>query len=180
LIGVLTILLLVKSCSQKTYNKIGSSKMEPIHIDTLTEDVLIIDKRVATLYFKQSDVQKYIRVYDSLENKSTFPKTLELLGGDGNQKLVDWWYSYTDEERKMLVGTSEYSNKDKAYIDEFFYLAPHLIRDGKFMIIDKASGEEVREGLRMKKVNGLYGGSSIQYRLPSGEQFWYQIISLGE
>lgn len=182
LISVLKILVIAKSCSQKAYDKIGNRKLEPISIDTLTEDVLITDKRVATLYFKQSDVKEYIRKYDSLENKngSTFPKTHELLSRNGNPRLINWWYSCTYEERKKLVGTGEYSNKDKEYIDEFFYLAPDLIRDGRFMIIDKASGEEVRKGLRMKKVKGLYGGSSIQFRLPSGEPFWYQIISLGE
>lgn len=176
----------VLSCSQRSLSqsthRVSNRQLETIHIDTLKEEVLIVDKRVANLYFKKSDIKEFINQYDSLDKdeETNFPYTLELLKRQGSQRLVDWWHSYTAEERKNMFGEYDYSNEDKKYMTEFFFLAPYLLRDGKFMIVDKRSGEVIREGLKLENVKDQMGTTSIMYRMPDDKSFWYEFMSFGE
>ncbi|PTX18202.1 hypothetical protein C8N40_1061 [Pontibacter mucosus] len=182
LILLLLILIQIPAYSQVDYDKIKRKKLEPITIDTVNEDVLIVEKRYATLYFKKADVRKYTLPHNKLGVRidQHHNNLLEAVNASGDTRLVDWWNGYTDDERQSIHGNPNFVNEHKKALSEFYYVGADLIHDGKFMVVDKSSGEEVRKRLKMKRVIGLYGSRYLEFLLPNGQQFWHIVTRLGE
>ncbi|PVY36124.1 hypothetical protein [Pontibacter virosus] len=182
LILFLLILIQTTAHSQVDFDKIKQKKLEPITIDTVKEDVLIVEKRFATLYFNKADVREYTIPYNKLGVRidQHHDNLLEVVNAPGDTRLVDWWNDYTDNERQSIHGNSNFVNEQKKALSELYYVGADLIHDGKFMVIDKATGEEVRKRLRMKRVKGLYGSRYVEFLLPNGKKFWHLVTRLGE
>ncbi|MBF8964309.1 hypothetical protein I0P70_13730 [Pontibacter sp. FD36] len=176
------ILIQTTAYSQVDFDKIKQKRLEPITIDTVNEDVLIVEKRFATLYFKKADVREYAIPHNNLGVRidQHHDNLLEVVNTSGDTRLVDWWNDYTDEERQSIHGDPNFVNEHKKALSELYYVGADLIHDGKFMVVDKASGEEVRKGLKIKRVNGLYGSRYVEFLLPNGQKFWHLVIRLGE
>ena len=142
--------------SQIDYSKITTQKLTPIDIDSISESIIVIHKKYAIIFFRQSDLKFYIE-----SDKRLFNNYLNLtnLLSNGTKKIVlnDWWFDYGDEDRLKLFGDTNYTNDDRKYVNELYYIGADLIHDGKFMIKEKASGEIVSKNLRMIKGSGLYG-----------------------
>lgn len=182
LILFLLILIQTKAYSQVDYDKIKQKKLEQITIDTVNEDVLMVEKRFAILYLKKADVRKYAIPHNKLGVRidQHHDNLLEVINTSGSTRLVDWWGDYTDEERQSIHGNPNFENEQKKALSELYYVGADLIHDGKFMVVDKASGEKVRKGLKIKRVNGLYGTRYIEFRLPNGKSFWRIVTRHGE
>lgn len=178
----LLILNQMTAYSQVDYYKIKQKKLEPITIDTVNEDVLIVEKQFATLYFKKADVRKYAIPHNELGVRidQHHANLLEVVNTSGDTRLVDWWNDYIDDEKQSIHGSFNFVNEHKKALSELHYVGVDLIHDGKFMVVDKSSGEEVRKGLKMKRVKGLYGSRYVEFLLPNGQKFWHLVTHLGE
>ena len=182
LILLLLILIQTTAYSQVDYYKIKQKKLAPITIDTASEDVLIVEKRFATLYFKKEDVRKYAIPHNKLGVRidQHHDNLLAVVNTPGDTRLVDRWNEYTADERQSLHANPNFVKEDNKALSELYYVGADLIHDGKFMVVDKASGKEVRKRLIMKKVKGLYGSHYMEFLLPNGQKFWHLVTRLGE
>lgn len=167
--------------AQINYCKITSQELTPIVIDTISEPIVVINKRYATIYFKQSDIKLYMESDKRVFKKNNYTNLKEILSKDSTKIVLnDWWYSYGDEERLKLFGNINYTNNDRKYLDELYYIGADLIHDGKFMIKEKKSRKIVSKKMRMKKEEGLFGTQYIYFQLPNKKNFWYIVTALGE
>lgn len=182
LTSLLIFMIQTSSYSQIDYDKLRTKKLVPISIDTVNEDVLIVEKHFATLYFKKSDILQYAKPHNKLGVRidQLHSSIVELANTSGNSTLTDWWFDYTDEERQRMFGNANYENENKKPLTEFYYVGADLIHDGKFMILDKKSGEPIKKKLRIKRDKGLYGSRYVNFLLPNGQKFWYIITRFGE
>jgi hypothetical protein len=63
---------------------------------------------------------------------------------------------------------------------EIWYIGYNLIRDGKFMLIEKDTRVINCDSLKMKVNIGFAGMQTIQFLLPSGVNFWQEICLFSE
>lgn len=169
--------------AQTDFARIKRKKLYPIHIDTLQEAIIIIEKRSALLVLKQSDVKEYLSELDTTDPGNVLiNKCLSTLI-DGQQrkvKLVDLWEGYTSEERSRMPGSRKHNRTDEQYLAHLHDPVAHLILTGKFMVISLVSLQEVKKGLKTRMAKGIMGAKYRQFLLPGGITFWTIIISLGE
>ena len=169
--------------AQIDYHKIKKQKLFPIQIDTLSEQVLVIQKKFAIIYFRQSDIKQYLEAEDTLgvrinRNHSNLDSLLSL---DFTKiKLTDWWFDYTDEERERLFGNKNYSNQDKIYLSELRRFGADLIHDGKFMLLDRTTKKIIIKKMRIKRIKGLFGTRYVEFQLPDNKSFWDIVTRFGE
>ena len=175
-------LIQTASYSQIDYDKIKRRRLIPIAIDTVKEDVLIVKKRFATLYFRKTDVRQYATSHNNLEVRidQHHNHLLGVINESGVTRLVDWWGDYSDEERQRIHGDADFVNKDKEPISELYYVGADLIHDGKFMVLNKASGEVIKKNLKLKRVKGLFGTRYVIFSMPNGQKFWHLVTRFGE
>ena len=157
--------------------------LHPILIDTINENILIVHKRYATLYFKQSDMQEYSR----LQNKSGLPGNQSFLVVDAllhtkrkRIDLNDWIDEYSDEEKKLNFRFRVCQSIDQMAMPEMWYIGYGLVREGKFMILDNISRKIIFSGLTMNIQNKDLGTRTIQFQLSSGLSFWQTINMIGD
>ena len=182
LIG-LVLLITTNAFPQVDYDKIKNQRLTPIIIDTLNESVIVIQKRFATLYFKQSDIKEYLKSYNILGVRIDMNhKNIDKLLSENKPyiRMIDYWYSYTEEERNKLSRNLNYSNEYEKFLSEMYYVGADLIHYGKFMIIDNKTRKIILKGLKIGKQDGYYGTEYAQFLLPSGKSFWYIVTVLGE
>ena len=160
--------------AQTEYVRIKNKVFYSTEIDTLNENILVVEKKHAIVYFRQLDLINQI----SDTSNSTLIKIL----GKGTKTihLTDWWFDYTEEDRQRLFGDINYENPDKKYINELIYIGADLINENKTMIIEKCSGIVVTKKMKAKHVNGLYGTTYIEFRLPDRKAFWTILLEIGE
>lgn len=183
LIVGIAIYLTTNAFSQVDYYKIKSQRLTPIIIDTLNESVIVIQKRFATVYFKQSDIKEYLKSYNVIgERIDMNHKNIDKLLSENKPyiRMTDWWYSYTEEERNKLSRNPNYSIEYEKFLDEMYYVGADLIHYGKFMIIDNHTKKIIIKGLKIKKQDGYYGTEYAQFLLPSRKSFWYIVTVMGE
>ncbi|EMS31224.1 hypothetical protein C943_02371 [Mariniradius saccharolyticus AK6] len=94
--------------------------------------------------------------------------------------MTDYWFDYSDSERKEMFGHSNYSNPDKAILEQLFFVGGDLILGGKVMIIDSKEKKIVKSKMKIKRVKGLFGTRYVEFRLPNKKAFWRITTSLGE
>ena len=172
-----------KSFSQIDYDKINHKRLYPITIDTLNQPVIVIQKQFATLYFKQSDILKYIKPYNKFgvridQNHDNIKELL--LQNSQYVRIIDWWSDYTESERNINARKTEYSSQYEQFVTEFHYIGADLIHDGKFMLVDNQSGEIRTKGLVIKKQKGLYGTEYVLFMLSPERSFWNVLTRIGE
>jgi hypothetical protein len=172
----LLITILHAACGQKV-------DLHPILIDTIYENILIVHKRYATLYFKQSDIQEY----SSLQNKLGLPNDQSFLIVDAllqSKKkridLNDWINEYSDEEKKLNFRFRVSQSIDQMAMPEMWYYGYGLVRGSKFMILDNISRKIIFSGLTMHIQNKEFGTRTIEFQLPSGLSFWQTINMIGD
>lgn len=166
--------------AQINYDEIEYKELTPIQIDTLAEPILVINKRYATIYLKQTDIRQYIE-----SNKRSWSDNLtnviSLLSTKNTKyTITDWWYDYDDEQRVRIFNDKDYKNQDWYYLKELYYVVPDLVHDGKFMIKSKKEGKIVTDKLCIKKKEGFYGTEYVEFLLPDGKAFWTIVTALGE
>lgn len=166
--------------AQIDYSKIEVKELSSCLTDTGIDSILIIHKRYATIFLKQSDIKRYIK-----QNKRTwnnkFSNITELLNAKKTQcTITDWWYDYDDNYRKKKFGDINYKNQDWDYLRELYYVVADLIHDGKFMITEKGKNKPILKDLYIKKKEGLYGTEYVEFLLPNGKSFWNIVTVLGE
>ena len=111
---VLLILIQTKAYSQVDFDKVKQKRLEPITIDTVNEDVLIVEKRFASLYFNKADVRKFAIPQNNLGVRidQHHANLLEVVNAPGDNRLVDWWSDYTDDERQSIYSNPNFVNED--------------------------------------------------------------------
>ena len=88
--------------AQKENKQISKFELHPIVIDTINEDVFVVHKRYATLYFKQPDIQEYSRHQNKfgLPSENSFIIITSMLRAKKKRiDLDDWFNEYSDEEK---------------------------------------------------------------------------------
>jgi hypothetical protein len=169
--------------SQIDYYKIRSKRLNPIIIDTIIDPVIVIQKRYSTVYFKQSDIKDYIKSYNVLGvridmNHSSVEKLL--FENKKYVRMIDWWHSYTEDERNRLSKYPTYTNQYEKFLEELYFPGADLIHDGKFMLIDNESKKIVTKGLKIKRRYGLYGTQYVEFIQKPKKSFWYIVTVNGE
>ncbi|WP_439185880.1 hypothetical protein [Carboxylicivirga taeanensis] len=182
---ILLLALSIESWSHIDYDKIRRKKFYSSELDTTSTDILRLEKKHAIIYFKKSDIKELINNPVSRDSKFTLPKEVHsdlesLLNSSEQIRLRDWWYDYTEEERKRMFGSDDYKNKDKNHIEDLYYICPDLLHDSKAMIIDKETGKIVTEKMLIKRVNGLMGTIYLDFLLPNKKSIWNIVLVLGE
>jgi hypothetical protein len=167
--------------AQKDYGKIDKSELHPILIDTINENILVVHKRYATLYFKQSDIREYSKQNKfGLPNDQSFLITSAILGSKKKRiDLNDWINEYSDAEKKLNFRFKTDQSFDQMAMPELWYIGSGLISDSKFMILDNISGKIIYSGLTCIQ-NGEEGIRIIQFQLSSGLCFWQTINKFGD
>jgi hypothetical protein len=179
----LTILLSLNSVCQNSHENISSFDLIPIFIDTINEKIFVVHKRYATLYFKQSDIQEYIKHLNpyGLPSKEYFPIINAMLYSNKQRiDLKDWSIEYTDEEKNQNSRLKINQDFDQIAMQWLLYLGLGLIHNGKFMIVNNQSGRIIDKGLKMISQNGEYSIKNVQVQLPSGFFFWRTITIIGD
>lgn len=76
--------------------------------------------------------------------------------------ITDWWYDYTESERDETFQCVGYSKSDEALATEMYFIGADLIHDGKCMIIDRKTGQQLikkfkipRKGTLRHKIRGV-------------------------
>jgi hypothetical protein len=179
----LIFLLSLTSISHKSHENISNFNITPILIDTINEKILVVHKRYATLYFKQTDIQEYIKKLNhfGLSDNEFFPVVNAML--QSNKKridLKDWSKEYTDEEKNQNPRLRINQDFDQSVMIWILYVGFGLIHNGKFMIVNNQTGKITDAGLKMISQNGEYGIKDIQLQLPSGFSFWRTITIFGD
>jgi hypothetical protein len=183
MICLIILFITINASAQIDYNKIRIQRLSPIVIDTISESILVIRKRHAVLYFRQSDIKDYIKPFNKLGVRidTRHDNLIKLLNTNSSKIiLTDWWFDYTNDDRRKIFGNENYVNEEKKYLSEIHYIGADLIHDGKFMIIDRESNEIVTKRLRMKRIRGLYGTRYVDFQLPDRRRFWNVLTILGE
>jgi len=184
----LTILLIpFRLLSQINYDEIKSKNFYSAQIDTINENILIVEMKYAIVIFKQSDLDSTIRNTNNsaeIESFRYFEKydNLIRLLKTNKQKLIltDYWYDYGDADREKMFGNKNYSNPDKEPLGELIYIGGDLIHNRKAMIIEKRNNKLVTKKMKIQRVNGLFGTRYVEFRLPNKKAFWRIITRLGE
>ena len=168
--------------AQKENKQISKFELHPIVIDTINEDVFVVHKRYATLYFKQPDIQEYSRHQNKfgLPSENSFIIITSMLRAKKKRiDLDDWFNEYSDEE-KMYFKFRINQGIDQIAMPEMWYLGSDLIRASKFMIKDNHTRKMIYHGLKMINLYGEFGTRSVQFKLASGFYFWQQIYMFGD
>lgn len=177
---ILIFIFSISSYAQMEYDKIQYKELHPIVIDTISDSILIINKKHAILYLRQADVREYIE----LRKKHSYEKYTELgkLFSAKKRKYVvtDWWYDYDDAYRRKTFGNINFKNEDYYFLLDLNPLVAHLIHDGKFMIKSKKGDKILSERLSMQKKSGYLGTEYINFQMSDGEVFWSVVTALGE
>lgn len=171
------------SYSQNENNRLSRVELHPIVIDTINENIFVIHKRYATLYFKQSDIREYSRLPDlfGIKSENSFLIITSMLRANKKRiDLNDWFNEYSDEEKNLYFKFRINQGIDQTAMPEMWYLGSALIRANKFMIKDNLACNMTYHGLEMIKQYGEYGAGIVQFKLPSGFYFWQQIYSFGD
>jgi hypothetical protein len=158
-------------------------ELHPIIVDTINESILIVHKRYATLYFKQSDIQEYSRLQNKLglPNDQSFIIVTALLQSKKKRiDLNDWINEYSDAEKKLNFRFRINQGIDQMAMPEMWYIGYGLIRESKFMILDNNSRKIIFSGLTMNTQNEEFGTRIIQFQLSSGFYFWQTINMFGD
>ncbi len=168
---------LVLSYSQKDFKTKRRKNLCPIQIDTLNEPILIIEKSSAFVFFKQSDILKYLQ-----QNPNTF---LQYIFEHKKEKIYFrdfWWdFNYTKEEKENYYkGDFEKKRNNELFFANFYEVGASLIFQGDFMVIDKKSNEVISKKLKMKKIKYTLGQVDVHFKLPSGDLFWYFHLMSGK
>jgi hypothetical protein len=158
-----------------------STELHPAFIDTLSENIMVIHKRYATIYFKQSDIQEYIKRQDKfgLPLSEKFIITNAVL--KAKKKRIDFkdWYTEYTEEEKHLLRLIDLDGIDHMEMPEMWYIGYNLIKEGKFMILENKIRYIVYDGLKMINQNNGSGIDSVQFQLQEGVHFWQDLIIMG-
>ncbi len=157
--------------------------LHPIPIDTINENILIVHKRYATLYFKQSDIQEYSKLQNKLglSRDQSFQILNALLQTKKKRiDLNDWINEYSDEEKKLNYRFIVSQSIDQIAMPEMWYIGYGLVRESKFMILDNISRKIIYSGLKMNIQNKELGAKTIQFQLLNGSSFWQTINMIGE
>jgi len=176
------------SYAQIDYYKIRSKKLTAIKFDTVKTDFLLVEGKHAQVYFRQSDLRKYIDADRAvISNRPmtikewTYDNLYDLVNqGEHRIHLYDWGHSYTEQERISMGKTVNHRMLETIIVNELFTIGPDLIYDGQFMIFDKTKSEFVTKKMKIKKVRGVMGGYSLYFYLPDRDIFWYVVLSFGE
>jgi hypothetical protein len=185
---IMIILLLVfsiESFAQIDYNKIRRKKFYSAQLDSTSLDILRLEKKHAIIYFKKSDIIELIKNPNLQDLKFSLPTEVyadleNYLLSNKQIRLTDWWYDYTDEERKRMFGSGDYRNIDKKYIDDLYYICPDLLHDSKAMIVDKETDKIITDKMLIKRVNGIMGTVYLDFLLPNKKSIWNIVLVLGE
>jgi hypothetical protein len=158
------------------------SQLHPVYIDTINENILVIHKRYASIYFRQSDIQEYIKSRDKfgLPSADKYIFTNAVL--QPKKKRVDfndWFYEYSEEEKHDLF-LIDYGAFDHMVMPELWYIGSGLIKAGKFMIFEKDTREINCQGLKIGSENDVSESNIVQFLLPSGFLFWQELLIIGE
>jgi hypothetical protein len=175
--------LLDATVAQKENKRISKFELHPIVIDTINEDVFVIHKRYATLYFKQPDIQEYTKNQNKfgLPNENSFIIITSMLRAKKKRiDLDDWFNEFSDEEKKLYFKFRINKGIDQIAMPEMWYLGSDLIRASKFMIKDNHTRKMIYHGLKMINQYGEFGTRSVQFKLPSEFYFWQQIYMFGD
>ena len=159
------------SIAQEKYERISKFELHPMVIDTINEDVFVVHKRYATLYFKQHDIQEYSRQQNKfrLPNENSFSIITSMLQAKKKRiDLNDWFNEYSDEEKKLYFRFRIDQGIDQIAMPEMWYIGADLIQENKFMIIDKHSRKIIYRRLNMINQYGEHGTRSVQFKLQSG------------
>lgn len=183
-----TILLIpFRLLAQINYDEIKSNSFYSADIDTINENILIVEMKYAIVIFKQSDLDSTLRNTDNSADIGSFRyfekyENLKRLLQTNKQKiiLIDYWYDYGDVDREKLFRNINYTNPDKEPLGELIYIGGDLIHERKAMIIEKRNHELVTKKMKIHRVNGLYGTRYVEFRLPNKKAFWRIITRLGE
>ena len=162
--------------AQIDYDGIRSKKLTPISIDTITESIIVVNKKNAILFFRQNDIKSYV---NSLGKKSEHDYLKILLSSNTKKIIIKDWTDYEAAEREKMFGNMEKVSSDENFSNEFYYVGADLIHNGKFMIIDKKSNQIVEKKLRIKRIKGLYGTRYAEFLLPDDRSFWSIVTRLG-
>jgi hypothetical protein len=174
--------LISTAIAQSENERISSIELHPTYIDTLNENTLVIHKRYATIYFKQSDIQEYVKHQDKfgLPLVEKFIITNSILQAKKNRiDFKDWFAEYTEQE-KLYLKLLDYNGIDHMAMPELWFIGYNLIKEGKFMIFENNIRETVYNGLKMINQNSEFGINSVQFQLPTGLQFWQELFLIGD
>ena len=182
---ILLFTLSIESWAQIDYDKIRRKKFYSPQFDTTSTDILRLEKKHAIIYFKKSDIKELINNPVSRDPKFALPgevyADLETLLNSSEQiQLTDWWYDYTDDDRKKMFGFRDYENEDKKYVDNLYYLCPDLLHDSKAMIVEKETGKVIKDKMIIKRVHRLMGTEYLDFLLPNKKSIWNLVLVLGE
>jgi hypothetical protein len=158
------------------------SQLHTVYIDTLNENILVIHKRYASVFFKQSDIQEYIANKDKfgLPSAEKFILTNAILHAKKKRfDFNDWFAEYSDNEKQALF-IFDYGAFDHIVMPEVWYIGYDLIKAGKFMIIEKETRQINCQGLKLVTHIGESGSNIVQFQLPSGFFFWHELSIIGE
>jgi len=157
-------------------------QMQPITIDTINEKIIVVHKRNANVFFRQSDIQEYVN--DSkfgLPNSESYIITNAILKSNKKRiDLNDQSIDFTDEEIRTNPSSRKELGFDQIAMPEISYIGAHLIMSEKFMVYENQTGKLILERLNIIILDSGYGSKCVQFKFPSGLSFWRKIIFLGD
>ena len=174
--------LISTAIAQSENGRISSIELHPAYIDTLNENTLVIHKRYATIYFKQSDIHEYVKHQDKfgLPLAEKFIITNAILQAKKKRiDFKDWVAEYTEEE-KLSLRLFDYRGFDYMAMPELWYIGCDLIKDGKFMVFENNTRTIVSSEIKMINQIGDFGINIVQFQLPTGLQFWQELFFIGD
>jgi hypothetical protein len=187
LILLIVLMIPFRVIAQINYDEIKSKSFTSAEIDTINENILIIEMKYAIVIFKQCDLDSIIRDTGKTSDIGSFryfekyDNLMKLLQTEKQMiTLTDYWYDYDDADRQKMFEDINYTDHDKEPLGELIYIGGDLLHGGKAMILEKRNHKLMTKKMKMQRVNGLYGTRYVEFRLPNGKSFWRIITRLGE
>ena len=181
-IAFLLLVLTIQSFSQVDFG-IRRQKLKTTFFDTATENIFVYEVSNAIIYFKQTDIKKFI---DNADNKDVLAnygyKTFnDTLAKNIKQiKIIDVHFYYDQTQRDSIFGQQPENTLTKKLNEEFYFLGAGLILKGQFMVYSKSEKKFVSKRLIAKRQKEYLGGRTLQFYLPDKKQFYYIVTRLGE
>lgn len=174
-------LLSIQCFSQADFG-IRRKKLQPVHIDTTTENIFIYEVPKAVIYFRQRDIRNYIEHINAKDQKNQSPYKVfqdTLNFGIKKIKIKDIFFSYDEKERDSILKRETITSGSQQLNKEFYIIGAELILANKFMVKSKETGRIVTM-LVVKRTSGLYGTRYLDFILPDKKIFYQIITTLGE
>ena len=179
--ALLVLVLLVIShniMGQSKYMNIKNKKLTPVTIDTVSEKIFVYVKPFARIYFKVDQIMNHI---DSLQklNKAAELQALKdtLMTVKQKLEIVDWVYSYDDQEGIQTISRKNISKKDLEINKAFESIGADLILGGEFMVYSGTMERVVTRRLKVVRAKGVFDVQYLSFIFPDRSMFYWIPLS---